>query len=111
MMPCRPWIVVLAVLALGGVARADPAAVPQACAAADEYTTPDEPLPAVAAAIAAGGPLSVLAVGSASTVGDFAGTAHRTAPGASFPYRMAEALQAALPTIAVQLTVRGGRGL
>ena len=111
MVLCRFWFVVLAVVALNGVARAQPIAVPQACAASEEFSTPDEPLIAVAAAIAAGGPLNVLAIGSASTVGEASATVHRTTQGGSFPYRMADALRAALPHVAVRLTVLGGRGL
>lgn len=105
------WIVLLGVLAAGSALRAQPASVPQACPVPGDYAIPDEPLPNVAAALAAGGPLNILAIGSATTVGAAASTVHGTAPGASFPYRMAEALQAARPNLQVQLTVRGGRGL
>lgn len=103
------WIVLIAVLASGFGPHAWAAASP--CAAGDEFTVPDEPLPHVAAAFAAGGPLHVLALGSASTTGDASPIAHGTAPRQSFPYRMAETLQAARPRAAVQLTVLGGRGL
>lgn len=90
---------------------ADRIAVPPECAAPDEFTAPDEPLDHVAAALAAGGPLNVLAIGSATTVGEASSTAHGTPPGGSFPYRMADALRSALSNIPVQLTVHGGRGL
>jgi hypothetical protein len=108
---CRFWVVVLALLALDGPVRAAAVVVPPACAASDDYVTPDEKLYDVAAALRAGGPLNVLAIGSATTVGQRAANAHPTAPGTSFPYRMADALRAAMPQVQVQLTVRGGRGL
>jgi len=64
-------------------------------------------LPAVAAAIKAGGPVDILAIGSAASVGDQPGSSRHTA----FPFRMVEALHAALPNIAFGLTLRGGRGM
>lgn len=110
MRPTRIYMVVLAMVALGATAHAQPV-VPHACAVPEDFAAPDEPLTSVAAAIAAGGPLNVLAIGSATTVGAASRTSHGLAPGTSFPYRMVAALHAALPNIAVQLTVRGGRGL
>ena len=59
------------------------------------------------AAIAAGGPVNVLAIGSATTVGDQVGAERNSA----FPYRMVQALHAALPTVSFSLTLRGGRGM
>jgi hypothetical protein len=83
------------------------AATPPACPMADEFVLPDEPLARVTAAIAAGGPVEILAIGSATTVGDqLVGDRH-----AAFPYRMVEALHAALPRVAFGLTLRGGRGM
>lgn len=109
------WIVLIATLALGPGPSARAAVPPQACAASNELTVPDESLQHVATAIAAGGPLNVLALGSASTTGEASslahGIGHGSAPGQSFPYKLAEALQAALPNIPVRLTVRGGRGM
>ncbi|HUN41897.1 MAG TPA: hypothetical protein VMU81_16555 [Acetobacteraceae bacterium] len=64
-------------------------------------------MPAVAAAIKAGGPVDILAIGSAASVGDQPGSSRHTA----FPFRMVEALHAALPNIAFGLTLRGGRGM
>jgi acyl-CoA thioesterase I len=78
-----------------------------ACPVSDEFAVPDEPLDAVAAALAAGGPVNILAVGSATTVGAVPGHA----PIASFPYRMLEALHTALPHVRFNLTVRGGKGM
>jgi hypothetical protein len=63
-------------------------------------------LDALAAAIKAGGPVGVLAVGSATTVGQ-----DEKAEGVSFPYHMIEALHAALPNVDFELTVKGGRGM
>jgi acyl-CoA thioesterase I len=81
--------------------------VPAACPVADEFAVPDESLAAVAAALAAGGPVNILAVGSATTVGVVPGHA----PIASFPYRMLEALETAQPHVRFNLTVRGGKGM
>jgi hypothetical protein len=78
-----------------------------ACLTSEAFTTPDAPLDRVAAAVAAGGPVNVLAIGSATTVGDRPGTEQHTA----FPDRMIEALHAALPNVPFGLTVRGGRGM
>jgi acyl-CoA thioesterase-1 len=63
-------------------------------------------LSALAAAIKAGGPVDVLAVGSATTVGQDGNQG-----GVSFPYHMIEALHAALPQVDFQLTVKGARGM
>ena len=77
------------------------------CPVAEEFAVPDEPLAAVAAALAAGGPVNILAVGSATTVG----VVPDRPPIESFPYRMVEALQAAMPQVTFNLTVRGGKGM
>jgi hypothetical protein len=100
-----------ALLAIAVAARAAPVTAPPACATADEFVTPDEPLSRLGAAIAAAGPLNILAVGSATMVGESSTASQPGAPGTSFPYRMADALRAALPGARVGLTVRGGRGL
>ena len=83
-----------------------------ACGAPDEFITSDEALAQVSAAIDAGGPVDILAVGSATTVGAVtaAGTSASVAQDA-FPWRMMRALQAALPKVQFHITVRGGRGL
>ncbi len=101
----------VAMLAYAASVQAYTVMVPHDCAAPEDLSAPDEPLTRVAAAIAAGGPLNVLAIGSATTVGEQGHTAGGTAPGASFPYRMAESLRTALAGITVELTVQGGRGL
>jgi len=51
--------------------------------------------------------VNILAIGSATTVGDQTGAGHHTA----FPYHMIEALHAARPSVAFGLTLRGGRGM
>jgi acyl-CoA thioesterase-1 len=101
------WLWLLILIAVPPPSHAEQDQAPAACAAPDEFTTPEEPLLHVAQAIAARGPLNVLAVGSATTVGDQPGTE----PNSSFPYRMVEALHAALPKVSVALTLRGGRGM
>lgn len=59
--------------------------------------------------------LNILAIGSGSTVGDTGGAGGPGmayyAPGASFPYRMVDALRASRPGLDVNLTVRGGRNM
>jgi len=103
------WLIVLGLLMAGAAAHAQP--VVPACPASEEVVVPDEPLEHVAAALAAGGPLNVLAIGTASTVGAPSSTTHGVPPNATFPHRMAEALVAARPGLKVQLSVRGARGL
>ena len=105
----RAVVIILAVLlSLAAVAsRAAGTALPDGqCPPAAGFPTTDERLDAVAAAIKAGGPVSILAVGSATTVGQ-----DGKANGISFPYHMVEALRAALPNVAFDLTVKGSRGL
>jgi hypothetical protein len=85
-----------------------------ACGAPAEFTVTDAPLGQFATAVAAGGPVNVLAVGSATTVGATStstGLATSTTQGASFPWHMVRTLQAALPGVKFALTVRGGRGM
>ncbi|HLJ05191.1 MAG TPA: hypothetical protein VKT26_02905 [Acetobacteraceae bacterium] len=83
------------------------------CNAPDEFLTTDAPLAEFGAAIAAGGPVNILAVGSATTVGapstkDQKPTAIE---GGTFPVQMVRALNAAMPSVRFTLTVRGGRGM
>ncbi|MBS0558628.1 MAG: hypothetical protein JSR21_01090 [Proteobacteria bacterium] len=85
-------------------AEADPVP-PPSCPATIPMTSTAEPLDAVAAAVRAGR-VGVLAIGSAATVGQ-----DGKANGVSFPYHMIEALRAALPHVAFDLTVKGRRGL
>jgi len=76
------------------------------CPGAAGFPPGDAKLEALATAIKAGGPVAVLAVGSANTVEEDA-----KANGVSFPYHMIEALRAALPKVDFELTVKGGRGM
>jgi hypothetical protein len=101
------WLWLLALVACPVSSRAEQEAPPVACAASEAFTMPEEVLDRVAAAIAAGGPVNVLAVGSATTVGDQLGADRNSA----FPFRMVEALHAALPKVSFALTLRGGRGM
>src|SRR5271169_153697 len=83
-----------------------------ACGAAEEFVSTDTALAQFAAAIAAGGPIDILAVGSATTVGSVTNTGeHSAAEGGAFPWQMVRALNAALPSVEFRLTVRGGRGM
>lgn len=97
-----------AVLA-GPVLAAEPVALPAQCAAPEDLAGPGEVLPRVAAAIQPGAVLDVLLVGSAPMFG-------RSPPALSvpgviaFPWRMAEALEAAVPGLKVNITVRGSPG-
>lgn len=81
--------------------------LPAACALPQSLLVPDAPLKHLGVAIRAGGPISILAIGSASTVGVQL-AADRTG---AFPYRAVAALQAALPKTVFDLTVQGGRGM
>ena len=84
-----------------------------ACGAPADFIAADAPLERLAAAITAGGPVEVLAVGSATTVGAVtaSGLPTSAAQGASFPWQMIRALHAALPNVPFHITVRGGRGM
>jgi hypothetical protein len=83
-----------------------------ACGAPEEFLTTDESLSQLAAKIAAGGPVDILAVGSATTVGSVTASGQQSASqGGSFPWHLVHALHAALPSIDFRLTVRGGRGM
>ncbi|HXA22118.1 MAG TPA: hypothetical protein VNW90_07445 [Acetobacteraceae bacterium] len=83
------------------------------CGAPAEFITTAAPLGQLATAIAAGGPVAVLAVGSATTVGSVNTMGLNTSgtQGASYPWHMTRALEAALPGVKFALTVRGGRGM
>lgn len=82
------------------------------CGAPDEFVTADESLAQFGQAVAAGGVVNVLAVGSATTVGSVtAAGLNSAAEGGAFPWQMIRALHAALPSVKFDLTVRGGRGM
>ena len=71
------------------------------CPSAVDAETPDQPLDNLAAAVKSGGPIDVLALGSANTV---------ASGKAAYPYAMLQALTLALPHTTFRLTVEGGRG-
>lgn len=100
----RRLAAVLLLLALPAVAAASPDA--PSCDAAPRFVTAQKPLTQVKAAIDAGTPVEILAVGSGATTG-----ANGVQPDSAFPYRMLDALRAALPHVTFDLTVRGGRGM
>jgi acyl-CoA thioesterase-1 len=84
-----------------------------ACEMPADLITPSDPLSHVAAALTSRDTLSVLALGSGSTVGESGGSngpAYRSPEGA-FPYKMLSALQAMQPSAHFQLTVKGGRNM
>jgi len=105
-------ILVCAILALPVPSRAG-SELANACGAAPEFLTANSALSQFGAAIASGGPIEVLAVGSATTVGAVTASGLHTSgtQGASFPWHMIGALHAALPDVVFHVTVRGGRGL
>lgn len=105
-------IVFCAILALSVPSRASSESA-NACGAPPEFLTANSSLPQLATAIAAGGPIEVLAVGSATTVGAVSTTGLPTSgpTGTSFPWHMIGALQEALPSVLFHITVRGGRGM
>jgi hypothetical protein len=100
-----PLLALLLAVPAGSHAQGVAASAPKACATTPEFTEPEEPLPQFAAALARKS-VSVLAIGSGTTVGEVNGS-----PGASFPYRMIDALRAARPDVSFELTVRGGRNM
>jgi acyl-CoA thioesterase I len=84
-----------------------------ACGAPADFVTTDSSLRQLAGAIASGGPVDVLAVGSATTVGSVtvSGQQTTTPQGASYPWHMIGELHAALPRVPFRISVRGGRGM
>jgi len=106
MRPLAVGILLWVLLALPVPSRAGSELAP-ACGAPEEFITADEPLAQVTAAIAAGGPIDVLAIGSATTVE----TVSTGGPDSSFPWQMVHELQRALPKVKFGITVRGGRGM
>ena len=97
------WVAIAAVLA--ALWPAVPAGAQAGCAAPASLSLPRRPMPHVAAVLGRGGALDVLALGSASLLGEHGGVA------GSVPDRMAQALRAAQPQAAVTLTLRAGRTL
>jgi len=125
---CRLLIIAVGVAA--GAATASTLADP--CQAPDETAGAVAALPRVASALRSGKVLNVLAVGSATMFGPDSSLAPGTitsqalgngpassqpkiftgpASDRAFPLQMAKALQAAIPGLTVNVTVRGGRSL
>jgi acyl-CoA thioesterase-1 len=93
----------------GPVLAAEPVALPAQCAAPDDLTDSTEILPRVVAALHPNAVLDVLVVGSAPMFGRTP-PALKTPGVIAFPWRMAEALEAAVPGLKVSLTVKGNPG-
>ena len=104
---CR--LVLLGAVLAGPALAAAPVVIPAQCAASDDAAGTTEALPRVAAAIRPGTVLDVLVVGSAPMFGR-SPPSLRTTGVVAFPWRMAEALEAAVPGLTVSITVRGGHG-
>src|SRR3954471_4471481 len=103
-------ILIFALAAVPPSSRADERG--SVCGAPEEFVSTSESLGQLAAAVTAGGPVDVLAIGSATTVGSVsAGGQQSAAHGGAFPWQMVSALHAALPAVEFRLTVRGGRGM
>jgi acyl-CoA thioesterase-1 len=94
----------VAALLVAPAGRSASAAVDQ-CAVSDDAPTLDRPMPHVAARIFAGGPLTIVALGSSSTSGT---GATRTAT--NYPSRLAAVLAARMPGITVRVLNRGVAG-
>jgi len=105
------FLILCAILALPVPSRAGSA--PDACAVPDEFVTASGAFGQLAAAIAAGGPVAILAVGSATTVGaaNRSGEPTSATQGAAFPWHMLRALEASSPGGKFSLTIRGGGGM
>ena len=105
---------VLSVLLLASVLAAPvPSRASEAdgCSAPDEFVTPDESFDDLGAAIAKGGPVAILAIGSATTVGSVNRSGQPTSSTLSFPWFMLHALEKALPNVKFSLDVQGERGM
>lgn len=104
---CRA--VLLGAILAGPALATEQVAVPARCAAPEDVAGTPETLPRVAEALRPGAVLDVLVLGSAPMFS-------RSPPALStpgvipFPWRMAEALEAAVPGSKVSLTIRGGHG-
>ena len=108
--------IALLALAAPGPARADAAGddLPP-CDMPADLTTPVAPLTHLADALSGPGKVSILAIGSGSTVGETGGSTgpaytYRT-PEASFPFRMLDTLRQMRPGARFDLTVKGGRNM
>ena len=98
-------LAVLFLLLAPPIVAAEASDVPP-CDIPSQFITAQKPLGPLKAAIASGGPVSILAVGSGATAG-----ASGEQPDSAFPYRMLDVLRAELPRVTFDLAVRGGRGM
>ncbi len=124
------WRGACAAMGLAALCWTGHAAAEDRCAAPADITSNVAPLPAAAASLKPGGTLNVLAVGSATVFSPLEAlrpgtiTAQGLGLGpaspskqalvqsdAAFPMQMAKALQAAVPNLTVNVTVKGGRGM
>jgi acyl-CoA thioesterase-1 len=99
-------------LALGGVALSagppaatEPRQQPPACAVPADITRLDHVLRRTARRLAAGEPLTIVAIGSSSTAGAFA-----SSPDASYPSRLASELRERFPGRNIRVVNRGVNG-
>lgn len=98
-------LLLLSLCRLASAAPADRASLAERCPASEALVTPPRPLGHFAAALRAGGPVRVLAIGSGTTSGqDQSGAA-------AYPRRLEAALRQDLPKADIVLTVRGGLGM
>jgi acyl-CoA thioesterase-1 len=105
-------IIISLLLALPAPSRASSEPV-IACNAPGEFVTTDVPLAEFGAAIASGGPVNILAIGSATTVGAVSSKDQKptATEGGTFPQQMVRSLNATFPAVRFTLTVRGARGI
>ncbi|HEX2216283.1 MAG TPA: SGNH/GDSL hydrolase family protein [Xanthobacteraceae bacterium] len=85
-------------------AQTAPASAP-VCAAPEEFTHLDQPLRRTALALAAGGPVVIVAVGSSSTAG-----AGATTPARSYPAQLEAELRARFPASSITVINSGANG-
>jgi acyl-CoA thioesterase I len=75
------------------------------CGLSEEFTTPERPLPHVAARILEGGTLTIVALGSSSTSGTGA-----SGPQTTYPSRLAAVLAGRFPGVTIRVLNRGVAG-
>ncbi|KAA0680047.1 GDSL-type esterase/lipase family protein [Roseomonas genomospecies 6] len=90
---------------LAGVAAKPDPVKAASCAVSVQTADLTAPLPRAARALAAGGPLRIVAIGSSSTAG-----AGASAPESSYPARLAEHLGARYPGVALTVLNKGVNG-
>lgn len=96
----------LSLIAAGAApASAEGVATPRACVAPSELVRLNYPLPRTGARLAAGLPLTIVAIGSSSTAG-----AGASAPAFSYPSRLEAELRAMFPRASISVINRGVGG-